>query len=242
MAEFTFLGVNGSCQSASSGNTSLLVCSGGHSMAVDLSCNLAAVVDAEPEIVVLTHEHIDHVYGLPSFLHQSWLRGRTKPLRICIPAGMEHIPEGMLSLFKLREKKNMFDIQVLPAEPFLLGNARVSFFTTDHTATSLGLILEEDGKTLLYTCDTRPITEAPVPHADVLIHEASGTADAEETLIRKGHSSGRDAARLAASLGAGTLYLVHLPMDPAAACRILAEAREGFPEAAVPGVLAPCAL
>lgn len=242
MAEFKFLGVNGSCQSAASGNTALLITSAGHSLAVDLSVKLSAVVDAEPDAVVLTHEHIDHVYGLPSLLHQSWLRGRTKPLTVYVPAGMEHIPEGLISLFKIREKKNMFPITVQAAGAFTLGDASVSFFATDHTSTSLGLVLEENGKTLVYTCDTRPIKTAPVQTADVLIHEASGVSGNEETLIKKGHSSGKDAAELAKALGAERLFLCHLPMEKPAADAVLTEAQTVFPAAAVPAILKPYTL
>lgn len=244
MTEFTFLGAGDSCQTLGSGNTSLIVRSGQHTMIADLSCNLAAAVDADAETVILTHEHIDHVYGLPSFLHQSWLRGRTRPLKILVPPAMTYLPEGMLSLFALREKKNMFEISVLHAEAFSLGSVSVSFFRTDHTGCSVGLLLEEDGKRLVFTSDTRPVSPASVPaaRADVLIHDASGTATERETLIQKGHSSGADAAALAAALQAKSLFLCHLPMENELSEAVLWEARQSFPNTFIPEILTPYTL
>ena len=73
MIEFRFLGANGSCQDADSGNTALLLNGTDGAVCVDLSCNIAAAVDADVDAVILTHEHIDHIYALPSLVHQLWL-------------------------------------------------------------------------------------------------------------------------------------------------------------------------
>ena len=65
MAEFIFLGANCSSQDLDNGNTSLLVKgTDGACVLVDVSCNLALPVDACADVIVLTHEHIDHVYAL----------------------------------------------------------------------------------------------------------------------------------------------------------------------------------
>ena len=184
-------------------------------------------------MVVLTHEHIDHVYGLPSFLHQSWIRGRKKPLKIVVPSGMESIPEGMIALFGLREKSGMFDITVTKESRFYVGSLRVEAFLSDHTDTSVGLIIEEADKRLLYTSDTRPGLISP--RADVLIHEASGVSDYEEVLRRKGHSSGAEAGKTAKRTGAEKLFLCHLPVE--GKTRVLKDAQKFFPQAEIPKVL-----
>ena len=234
MMELLFLGLNGSCQDPGGGNTSLLIRGAEGALGVDLSCNLAHMVDAEPDAIVLTHEHIDHVYGLPSFLHQSWLRGRQKPLRLYVPRGMSGLPEQMLSLFGLREKKGIFEISLSEADRFCVGSLRVQTFPTDHTATSMGLVVEEAQAQLVYTSDTRPIPTLPFS-PDVLIHEASGLAEAEEVLVRKGHSSGLDAGRLAAALSPERLFLCHLPQNGKQA--ILEEARREFSRTYLPELL-----
>lgn len=104
MLKFMFLGTNGSIQERDQGNTSLLFKGTQGRAVVDLSCNLATVVREDIDAVIFTHEHIDHVYGLPSLLHQMWLSGRKKPLVIYAPEGMHPFIDRFLDLFSLRQK------------------------------------------------------------------------------------------------------------------------------------------
>lgn len=236
MLNVTFLGVNGSLQEPWSGNTSLLLKGQEGSAAVDLSGNVAAVAEADVDGVILTHEHIDHVYALPSLLHQLWIMGRRRELTIYLPDGMEGLVSGFIDLFGLRQKKNIYDIRLSTETAFRIGSLQITTFVTDHTAMSRGLAAEVGTDKLVYTCDTRPIREVlPVMEgARVLIHEASGLFEEEEILIKKGHSSGRDAGQLAADLGAEKLYLCHLPKGERKKAEILKEARAVFPESDIP--------
>lgn len=239
MLKFEFLGANGSCQDADCGNTSLLLHGSTGSVCIDLACNISRVVDADIDAVLLTHEHIDHIYALPSLLHQLWLTGRSKQLTIFLPAGLDPFVNGMIDLFSIRSKKNIFAITLSHEERFAVGGIQLRTFKTDHTALSIGVTAEADGKKLVYTCDSRPILTAPdfMDGAQVLIHEASGLEAEEETLMKKGHSSSADAARLAASIHAQRLYLCHMPRGSAAKQRLLDEARAVFPETFLPEIM-----
>lgn len=239
MLKFLFLGANGSLQDLTSGNTSLLISGDKGVLCVDLSCNIAKVVDADVDAVLLTHEHIDHVYALPSLLHQLWLSGRTRELIIIVPEGMAYIPEGMLDLFRLRSKKGMFNISIVSGTRFELGTMHIETFKTDHTANSVGLTVIEGNDKLVYTCDTRPIGMPPaiMDGARVLIHEASGVRGQENALVEKGHSSGANAAELAAKLGVDRLYLCHLPKGIDKMQRVWEEACSIFSETCLPEVL-----
>lgn len=239
MLKFKFLGVNGSVQDPDSGNTSLLVFGKEGSLAVDLSCNLAAAVEAGIDAVILTHEHIDHVYGLASLLHQLWLGGRNKALDIYIPNGMEWLVNGLIDMFGIRQKKNMFEIRICADTVFDIGAMHVTAFSTDHTDTSIGVVIEEGEDKLVYTCDTRPVKDVPfiMNGAQVLIHEASGVMKDEDMLVKKGHSSAADAGKLAQRLMVRKLYLCHLPKGEEAKAEILGEARTKFREAYIPDVL-----
>lgn len=248
MLKLIFLGVNGSLQDTDSGNTSLLVTGKEGSLAVDLSCNLAAVVNAGVDAVILTHEHIDHVYGLPSLLHQMWIAGRGKALDIYVPQGLEQLADGLIHLFGLREKKNMFEIRLRTEPVFCVGTMKVTTFPTDHTEMSIGVVIEDGmeggGGKLVYTCDTRPLRDIPsfMEGAQVLIHEASGLSKEEEALLRKGHSSGADAGKMARELGVDKLYLCHLPRGEEAKSQILREAKMVFGESFIPEVLGEIAV
>lgn len=239
MINFKFLGTNGSCQDLDSGNTSLLIGGREGSVCVDLSCNIAAVVDADVDAVVLTHEHIDHVYALPSLLHQLWLTGRARTLTIYVPKGMEYLPESLMDVFKIRSKKGIFDIGVSSQTRFCVGSLDIATLKTDHTDTSICTVIVEGNDKLVYTCDTRPIRSVPeiMRGAKLLIHEASGAEADEETLVKKGHSSSADAARFAVELGAERLFLCHLPRGAEQKERLLAEAKAVFPDTFLPKVL-----
>ena len=239
MLKFEFLGANGSCQDPESGNTSLLFSDGKGAFCVDLSCNMASVVDEDVDAVILTHEHIDHVYALPSLLHQLWLTGRSKPLAIYIPAGLERITNGLIDLFSIRSKKGIFPICVSTEDTFTVGDMCVRTFRTDHTDMSVGVVVESGSHKVVYSCDTRPIREVPdgLQGTDVLIHEASGLQTDEQTLIKKGHSSGADAASLAKQLGVMRLFLCHLPRGTEKKNGILAEAKAIFPQTDIPEIL-----
>ena len=271
MLKLIFLGVNGSLQDTDSGNTSLLLMGRKGSLAVDLSCNIGTLVNAGVDAVILTHEHIDHVYGLPSLLHQMWIAGRRKALDIYVPKGLEGLADGLIQLFGIREKKNMFEIRMHTEPVFSVGTMKVTTFPTDHTKMSIGVVVEEgdviedddvieEGDAiedsdaiedamedamkgrrakLVYTCDTRPLRDIPsfMDGAQVLVHEASGLSKDGETLLRKGHSSGADAGKMARMLGADKLYLCHLPRGEEAKAEILHEAKMVFEESFIPEVL-----
>ena len=271
MLKLIFLGVNGSLQDTDSGNTSLLLMGRKGSLAVDLSCNIGTLVNAGVDAVILTHEHIDHVYGLPSLLHQMWIAGRRKALDIYVPKGLEGLADGLIQLFGIREKKNMFEIRMHTEPVFSVGTMKVTTFPTDHTKMSIGVVVEEgdviedddvieeggaieDSDTiedamedamkgrrakLVYTCDTRPLRDIPsfMEGAQVLVHEASGLSKDGEALLRKGHSSGADAGKMARMLGADKLYLCHLPRGEEAKAEILHEAKMVFEESFIPEVL-----
>ncbi len=239
MIEFRFLGANGSCQDADSGNTALLLNGTDGAVCVDLSCNIAAAVDADVDAVILTHEHIDHIYALPSLVHQLWLSGRTRALDIFVPAGMEELPETLMSVFGIRKKSGMFDIRISAPDHFRIGTLAISLFKTDHTHTSVGVIVQEGCDKLLYTCDTRPIqtVSEEMRGTNVLIHEASGSAADRVLLTKKGHSSAADAARLAEWLHVQRLYLCHLPRGIQQKNELLGEALQIFPNTFLPAIL-----
>lgn len=238
MITYQFLGINGSSQDLYGGNTSLLIRGKSGKTAVDLSCNLEVLVDEDVDCVILTHEHIDHIYALPSLLHQMWIGGRTRGIDIYVPTGMEALVESFIDLFALRSKKGMFDIRVCAALSLEMGTLHITMFPTNHTGTSMGIAVEEDGRKLVYTSDTRPIEEIPecFDGADVLIHEASGVEENKEVLVKKGHSSGADAGYLAKKLGVKKLYLCHLPKGETKTA-VFAEAGAVFEETVLPEVL-----
>lgn len=231
----TFLGCKGSLQTECDLNTSLLFEDDKGAILVDCSGSLHKCVKSNISDVILTHEHIDHMYGLPSLLHQMWLSGRSDKLVIHGSGEALKLAERLVDTFKLKTKKGMFEISFEEMKPFVSDGVSVDFFSTSHTLCSFGLIFTSYGRKIVYTSDTQPIKfpSKAMMHPDLLITEASGIESDKPALVDKGHQSGLDAALLAKSLGAVCMKLVHLPESQAKCFMIESEARREFPSASI---------
>jgi ribonuclease Z len=87
------------------------------------------------------------------------------------------------------------------------------------------------GRTVVYMVDTRPFAAAEdfVRGADLLIHDGMFADDLADESGLKGHSTAREAARLASRAGVARLVLVHISPRYLSIREMLKEAREDFP-------------
>ncbi len=92
------------------------------------------------------------------------------------------------------------------------------------------------GRRLVYSGDTRPCsgTLEASQGADVLIHEATFAEEEAARAVETGHSSAREAARLAEEAGVGRLFLTHISARYSRDASILErEARTIFPKTTI---------
>jgi ribonuclease Z len=245
--KFAFAGTSGGIQTASSGNTSLILAEGGSSLLVDASGSPAGALAAcglDPEHlggVILTHGHIDHIYALPSLLHNLWLMGRKAPLPVIGSEPTLEIAQRLCGLFALERKPGIFAFDwriTVPGAVLESGPFTISTFATRHGLPTMGLAVSSAGCKLVYSADTSPLDSWPsgAAGACVLVHEAAGLEDREESHNASGHSSARQAA-LAASALAGMapeaplpcLMLCHLPAGEELIGKMRLEAQHFYP-------------
>lgn len=238
--KLTFLGNSGSIQGAFGGNTSLAISTETSVILVDVSggCvqNLceAGLDPMAISLVLLTHSHIDHIYAVPSLIHNLWLMGRTEALRIVGNETTVRKAAELVRLFGLEEKKMMFPIEfsLLTGEVIREDGITIQDFPVEHGVPTNGFCFSDGKKKVAYFADCNKDTEIPgfTRNCDVLVHEA-GPGDKSD------HSSGAEAGICARAMNAGKLFLVHLPQTGTLRLQILAEAREQFAETEIPTIL-----
>jgi ribonuclease Z len=178
--------------------------------------------------VFITHFHPDHAAGLPLFLMELWLRGRTAPVRIHSGAESLRRIRTVMRLFGWRRMPGQFPIVYRTVRRSrrapVLNNAEFRAFAAPvrHVIPTQAIRVEKTaGGSFVYSADTEPCA-ALVELArgvDLLIHEATGAG--------VGHSSAAQAAAAARDARAGRLLLIHT--DPYAdRGALLAEARRVF--------------
>jgi ribonuclease Z len=236
----TFLGISGGVQSPDSGNVSFFVTEGKRSLLAEVSGNPAGALTAcgvdpaDLDAVLLSHAHVDHLYALPSLLHNMWLLKRSGPLQIFANLPTLETARTLCAVFGLEQKPGMFRVEwtVFPKQATALGPFILETFPTVHGVPTRGFVFSADGRKLVYFADTAPLADCPpqAVGADAVIHEAGGVEAEESALNLRGHCSGRQAAVAAGKVSPAdrnppALFLCHLPPDPKKRAAVLAEAR-----------------
>jgi len=220
--ETVFLGTYGAVPAAKSGNTSILISTGKVLILVDTSGNpLQSILGAGKnpdnlEVIILTHAHVDHLYGLPSLIHGLYCMARSKALTILSDPFTRKKAEQLLISFGLSSDKTEFPLvfrETLQSDPF-----EVDLFPGSHSVPSSMVKIAADASSLMYTSDTSSIEKICRASLDcsTLIHEASGGHNNIEKLIKDGHSSAYQAGQNAACARVKQLFLCHFSASESA--------------------------
>lgn len=227
---FQFFGTAAAVPSPGRDNTALAFYSRDEVVLVDCSGSpyqkiLKAGLDPmRVSSLIVTHRHVDHVYGIPSLAHNMGLAGRRAPLHVyALPETMK-ILRGFLDLFPLEEKMPYRIEQhevpakeghgVLRAKGFRVLSAPVK-----HGAPNMGLRVEFDSPgergTAVYSSDTSPCPSlVPLARgADILVHEATFSHSDAARAAAEGHTTGYQAGEVARQAGAKRLLLCHFSAD-----------------------------
>ncbi len=161
--------------------------------------------------VILTHAHPDHIYGLPSLVHELWLFGRREVLHIYANAHTKEVAKALLDVFKLGEKPVPLEYHLIPSEEVfpLAENELYTIHTSpvrhEMPTTAVRITSRTNGRIAVYSADTAPCPELIrlAKGADLLFQECS----VEE--VHPSHSTPQQVGEIAAGADVGEVILVH---------------------------------
>lgn len=176
---------------------------------------LDKLVQHEEISVLLSHAHLDHVFGLTFFLD---LVAITPLRRIHVYAEREKIAAITQHLFS----ELLFP--VLPpitwhaledlGQTFSIGTTRCSWFPLTHPGGSVGYRIEFPGTSLAYVTDTVCQSDSAywkaIQGVDWLLHECNFSDDWIELAIKTGHSWTSSVLKNTANAGIDRLILTHI--------------------------------
>jgi ribonuclease Z len=184
--------------------------------------------DAVTDLIV-THFHPDHVSGVPLFIMDMWLMGRSRPLEVYgLPYTLDRL-ETMLGLYNWDKWPGIYPVSFnrLPAAEMtpVLDCLDFKIFSSpvQHLIPTIGLRSEfPNQKIFAYSCDTEPCDQVVrlAAGANVLAHEASGATS--------GHSSAAQAGDIATRAEAGHLFLIHYSTGVYRTLDLVADARSHY--------------
>ena len=231
----TFLGTGaGNCVYRS--HTAIVLdCSDGTRLLLDASSGnsvlrqgAAVGINGEDfEQVLLTHQHGDHLGGLP-FLegHRTKVNPHGPPLRVHSTEESLEAARQLCGATRLRpitiDKEGARSIegrQVFQWHPTEVGQrielgaaTWAASFPVDHISGAVGWRIESNGVSVVFSGDTRfsdDLVKA-ARGARLLIHEALTTELDADGARQRGHSTSADAGRAAALAGVAELVITHI--------------------------------
>jgi ribonuclease Z len=224
MAKIIFLGTAGAIASAQRDNTSLLfVDDSGEKILIDCPgspvTKLAKLGLDYREIsnLVLTHTHVDHIYGVPSLLHSQYRLGN----KVNIFATQECLLliRGLISFHRLEDPKKFPQVSFRTIQAnkngfLFLENEKtvISSFSVKHNPESIGIkiYLKDTSLSCIYSGDTafsRTIIEI-ARGADYLIHDCACPSRFAKDLEEM-HTSALTLGEIAEEAQVKTLIPIH---------------------------------
>lgn len=239
--KLTFLGVGGAMASQPADNHTALVLQH-EQLTLLLDCGPTIMRQLErvgmnagdPTHVYLSHQHGDHLLGLPMLLLNRVLFWRDRPLTVVAESNVLAFAQQLVQIAypDLRMSPTVEYVALqesgssnLPAA----ADARYTLAAGRHSVPTWAVRLDISGKSMVYSSDTgqsEQIAQLAVG-ADMLVHEAYFAGPPEKNYDT--HSVAADVAAMAAQAGVKTLALVHRQEpDIAAAPIYLAAAAHHF--------------
>lgn len=193
-------------------------------------------------LVCLTHLHGDHMFGLPGLLSTMHLVGRTEPLDIIAPAGLESALKPLLdiSFTNIDFEVRYHELTHEGCQPvFDNKKCEVSAFPLLHSVPTYGYLIRqksnrEDIPDCCYAyCTDTGYTETFLPFVkgvDLLCLESTFDDDNADLALKRQHLTASQAATLAQKAGVKQLLLTHFSARYKEIDTLLEHAQAIFPQ------------
>ncbi len=166
--------------------------------------------------LLVTHNHVDHVYGFVHLAHALALSAERPPLVVHAPEQTLETLRAMLQIHGLDTAcAHRLDLRSVAMQPNIEVVAspagRVVATPAAHSRDTLALRFEQYGRAFVYASDTGPSDHIVALSSDVdlLMHDCAGL-HRDLAAFEGQHSSARQAGEIAAAARVGELSLIHL--------------------------------
>jgi ribonuclease BN (tRNA processing enzyme) len=154
-----------------------------------LERGVTALEPANLRVAFVTHLHSDHTAGYSDLIFTGWTSGRSTPLEVYGPAGLQSMTEHILQAYRIdietrtNPEGNQRVIadgwkvnahEISPGVIYKDANVTVTAFATKHAMQSYGYRFDTPGRSIVISGDTAPTEETikACGGCDVLVHEA----------------------------------------------------------------------
>lgn len=198
---------------------------------------VAALAPDKLRVAFVTHLHSDHTVGYPDLIFTTWVQGRSRPLSVYGPEGIEQMTQHIMAAWQadidIRTKglehrtTQGLTVEAHDVKPGLVyedANVKVTAFQNNHGEwrQSFGYQFKTADRTIVISGDTSPSPALieQCQKCDVLIHEAYADeyrpADMANWLEYRSryHTTTSQLAEIANKTQPGLLILYHRGIGP----------------------------
>ena len=202
-----------------------------------LSRGVTAVEPGNLKVAFVTHLHSDHTAGYSDLILTGWTSGRTVPLEVYGPTGLQSMTEHILQAYRIDiqtrtnpdgnqrrfpdgSKVNAHEIK--PGIIYKDEKITVTAFPTKHAMESYGYRFDTPDRSIVISGDTNPVEETikACNGCDVLIHEAqplellAKLPESIQAFVAKYHTTTEQLADLAKKAKPKLLVIYHTVSFP----------------------------